>query len=84
MRFETARGQRRRGMEQADNRLALSLAEASTVAGISRSRMYQLLADGTGPRSLRIGRRHLIRLAALNEWLADLEAEQNAGDVDGE
>lgn len=71
-------------MQLDQTRVALSLAEAATAAGLSRSRLYELLADGTGPKSFKVGRRRLVRVAALREWLRGLEAEQNGGEVAGE
>lgn len=53
-------------------RLAHSPAEAAEVIGISRAKMYQLLADDTVP-SLKLGRRRLIRHEALVQLLTDLE-----------
>lgn len=54
------------------DRLAYSPAEAAQALGISRARLYQLLDDGTLP-SLKLGRRRLIRSAALVELLDRLE-----------
>ena len=56
-------------------REAFGVAEAAEVAGISRSSLYMRLKDGTGPRSFSIGRRRLIRRAALAEWLEKLELQ---------
>lgn len=58
-------------------KLVFSVTEAAAAVGLSRSRLYELLNAGTGPRSFRVGRRHLFRVAALQEWLAKLEDEQN-------
>ena len=58
---------------------ALGVAEAAEVAGISRSSLYMRLRDGTGPRNFSIGRRRLIRRAALLAWLEALEAAQADG-----
>lgn len=52
--------------------LAHSPAEAAVVLGISRAKVYQLLADDTIP-SLKLGRRRLIRHEALVSLLAELE-----------
>ena len=45
------------------DRLTYSPAEAASVIGISRARLYQLMDDGTIP-SLKLGRRRLIRREA--------------------
>ena len=54
------------------NRLSYSPAEAAEVLGISRSRLYQLLDDGT-IASLKLGRRRLVRHEALVALLERLE-----------
>jgi excisionase family DNA binding protein len=54
------------------DRLAYSPAEAAQALGISRARLYQLLDDGTLP-SVKLGRRRLIRLAAIEALLDGLE-----------
>lgn len=57
-------------------RLAYSPSEAAQALGISRARLYQLLDDGTIP-SVKLGRRRLIRVAALQQLLDGLdEAER--------
>lgn len=54
-------------------RLAVSPSEAAQALGISRAKLYQLLADGTIP-SARLGSRRLIRCSALASVLEKLEA----------
>ena len=57
---------------EAVTRLALSPAEAAEALGLSRARLYQLLADGTIPSGV-LGRRRLIRPEALTALLDRLE-----------
>ena len=53
-------------------RLAVSPAEAARLAGIGRTTLYE--AIGTGAlRSLKIGKRRLITIEALRDWLAAAE-----------
>lgn len=59
-------------------RLALSIEEAAHAAGIGRTALYSLLGAGEGPRTFRVGRRRLIRRAALSEWLRQLELQNEA------
>lgn len=54
---------------------ALPMPAAAAAAGISRAMLYRLLADGRGPRVVRLGRRTLVRREALAEWLRKLEEE---------
>lgn len=67
-----------------EGREAVSVREAAALCGIGGTKMYELLREGSGPPTLTIGRRRLIRIEALREWLADLEAEQNGGGGDGD
>ena len=59
----------------ATQRLAYSPAEAAALLGIARQTLYARMADGTVP-SLILGRRRLIRAAALERLLAELEAAE--------
>lgn len=40
---------------------------------ISRGKLYQMWADGTGPKTFRVGRKILISRRAASEWVAALE-----------
>jgi len=60
-------------------RIAYTVAEAAAAANISRSWLYQLLMAGEGPPTIKLGRRRLIRRAALDEWLASLEGAAELG-----
>lgn len=53
-------------------RLALSPAEAARAAGVGRTTLYVALGSGE-LRSFRYGRRRLIRVESLDEWLRSLE-----------
>jgi excisionase family DNA binding protein len=57
--------------------LAVSVAEAARITGLSRALIYRALGDGTGPRTFTFGRRRLVRIADLDAWLAEL-AESSA------
>lgn len=68
--------------ENMGDREALSVSEAAETAGIGRSTFYELLDRGEGPATFTIGRRRLVRVEAVREWLADLEAAENGGAQD--
>ena len=42
---------------------------------ISRSFLYKLIAEGQGPRLMKLGRRTLISAEAAAEWRAQMEGE---------
>jgi excisionase family DNA binding protein len=52
-------------------RLALSMSEAAEALGIGRSMIYQLASSGELP-SIHIGKRRLIPVHALDEWIRSL------------
>ena len=51
-----------------EHRLALSVSDAAALLGISRSKAYQLVADGTLP-AVTIGKVARIPRRALEAWL---------------
>lgn len=57
-----------RGARKTVERLLLRPEEAGEVLGFSRSKTYQLLADGTLP-TVKIGRSTRIPVEALREWV---------------
>jgi excisionase family DNA binding protein len=54
-------------------KIAVSTDEAADLAGIGRTTIYEAIRSGD-LKSLKIGRRRLIRVDALHDWLAELEA----------
>jgi len=48
---------------------------------ISRSKFYELLKAGFGPRIMKVGRRTLISVEAAEEWQARVEASSNPDDL---
>lgn len=54
--------------------MAVSPARAAQMAGIGRTLLYQAIASGALP-SFKIGARRLIRVSALDAWLASFEQE---------
>lgn len=64
--------------EPAPDVKAYSVVDAAHQLGISRSRLYELIADGE-LETIQIGRRRLVPAAALDRLLAAL-AEPRAGD----
>lgn len=59
------------------SRLAVSPGEAARLLGIGRTRLYEEIGSGALP-SFRLGRRRLIRMAAIEAWL--LAQESNASE----
>lgn len=53
-------------------RLAVSPSEAARLAGIGRTTLYEAIGSGA-LRSLKIGKRRLITVEALRDWLGALE-----------
>ena len=60
-----------------DPRLAVSPADAARLAGIGRTTLYEALGSGA-LRSLKIGKRRLITIEALKDWLAVAEEAHQA------
>ena len=56
-------------------RCAFSIAEFCDAHRISRSKLYQMFREGTGPRVMRIGTRCLISIEAAEEWRRAVEAQ---------
>lgn len=57
---------------QTSERLAVSPAEGASLAGIGRTKFYQVLNAGVVP-SFKIGTRRLVRVAEIEAWLMRLE-----------
>ena len=53
-------------------RLAVSPGEAARLSGLGRTTLYEAIGSGA-LRSLKIGKRRLITIEALKEWLASAE-----------
>lgn len=56
---------------------AVPVPEAARRLGIKRSKLYKLFKDGTLP-SFRLGKRRLVRVAAIRALVARLEADSQA------
>jgi predicted DNA-binding transcriptional regulator AlpA len=50
---------------------------------LSRSKLYQLWASGTGPRKMRIGAKVLISVEAATDWRREREAAHTARAAEG-
>ena len=55
-----------------EKRLAVGPREASKLAGIGLTKLYQSISSGALP-SFKIGTRRLIRVSSLEAWLSSLE-----------
>jgi excisionase family DNA binding protein len=53
------------------NRLALSMGEVAETLGIGRTTVYRLTSSGQLP-SIQIGKRRLVPIHALDEWIRSL------------
>ncbi len=61
-------------------KMAYSITQACEAAGVNKDTLYSAINQGE-LQSLKIGRRRLIRVESLSEWLEELEAklrEENA------
>jgi len=56
----------------------LSVREACALLGISRSTLYKYIFEGTGPRSVHVGKRRLFRRSDLDAWIASLTDSEAA------
>lgn len=56
----------------AGQRLAVSPTEAARIAGVGRTTLYEAIGSGA-LRSLKIGKRRLITIDAIREWLSAAE-----------
>lgn len=70
-------------IETQAGREAVSVRDAASIAGFGGTKMYEAIREGWGPPTFTIGRRRLIRLEALKQWLAELEAKQHGGADNG-
>lgn len=62
------------GCMEIGERLAVSAVDAARLTGIGRTKLYEAIGSGT-LRSLKIGKRRLIMIEALRDWLAAAERE---------
>lgn len=61
----------------------LSIKQVAEVTGLQRWRLYELLARGEGPRSMRIGKTFRISEAALVAWIEERHhTAPQGGDVE--
>lgn len=69
------------GMTSTTNlRIALSLPEVARALGVSRSSIYRRAKDGRVP-TVRLGRRLVVPLAALDELLSEAQASGSSDPV---
>ena len=53
-------------------REALSVEQAASTAGVSRTFLYERISRGELP-TIKLGKRRLVRVEALRSWLKNLE-----------
>lgn len=56
-----------------NDKLAVSTFQAAEIAGVGRTTIYEAIASGS-LKSVKIGKRRLIRVAALDVWLQAQES----------
>ena len=62
--------------QQTPQPLLLTITQAAQRLGLSRSKLYSLLAQKAGPPVVRFGSSVRISVASLETWLRDYEEEQ--------
>ena len=55
--------------------LNMTVAEFGKIYALNRTAVYKMLAEGRGPKSVKIGRRRLISVASAAAWWQALESE---------
>lgn len=65
-------------MQNTDDRVLLGIREASRVTGLGRTKIYELLSDGT-LTSIKVGKRNLVVNQSIHDWVTRLSREQAAG-----
>ena len=63
-------------------RLLLRIPEAAAALGLGRSKLYELISNGT-LRTVSIGRRRLISMEELRDYVARLQGEPEDHHPDG-
>lgn len=58
--------------------LAVDIPEACRLTGLGRSKLYELLSAGEIP-SVKVGKRRVVPVASLRQWLAKLANFQAPG-----
>jgi excisionase family DNA binding protein len=62
--------------EQTPQPLVLTIPQTAKCLGLSRAKVYSLLAQGGGPPVIRFGRSVRVPVASLKAWLQECEKEQ--------
>jgi excisionase family DNA binding protein len=62
-----------------NERITISVDEAISATGIGKTMLYELLGDGS-IRSIKVGKKRLIILESIHEWIANMECY---GDLSG-
>lgn len=55
------------------SRLTLTVDEAISTLGVGRTMLYELLSDGS-IRSIKIGKKRLVIIESIREWIIDMES----------
>ena len=66
-----------------DEQVAVDLRTGARRLGLGQNALFSALKQGNGPRTFRLGRRHLVTIEALREWARKLEAKPHGGADNG-
>jgi excisionase family DNA binding protein len=58
-----------------NQRITISVDEAMSATGIGKTMLYELLNDGS-IRSILVGKRRLVIVQSIHEWVAAMESQQ--------
>jgi excisionase family DNA binding protein len=58
-----------------NQRITISVDEAMSATGIGKTMLYELLNDGS-IRSILVGKRRLVIVQSIHEWIAAMESQQ--------
>lgn len=75
MKPNTAKSKTDNNQAPALPRLNYEIDQFCEAAGITRGLFYKLKREGAGPKTIKVGRRHLVPVKAAEEWIASLMAD---------
>ena len=59
------------------DRKTISVRELWRMAGMAEAHFYKMVRNGRGPRTIREGARHMVRISDAERWLKDLAESSN-------
>lgn len=58
--------------------VAVDLRTGAQMLGLGTNGLFTAIREGYGPKTFRVGRRHLVRVAELERWARELEEADHA------